>query len=97
MVKVLISLFSIMLLSGCYSKTVVDTNLVQTTCPKFPVEKFEDVKEYVVTDLKVVTINGVDYVQIPAESMLGLINQYQKVKNNYVILRSNLIEFQKGK
>lgn len=71
--------------------------MVETACPKFPVEQFGEVKEYVVTDLKVVTIDGKDYVQIPIESMTGLINQYQQVKNNYVILRSNLIEFQKGK
>lgn len=97
MVNHLILLCSILLFTGCYQKSVIDTRMVETACPKFPVEQFGEVKEYVVTDLKVVTIDGKDYVQIPIESMTGLINQYQQVKNNYVILRSNLIEFQKGK
>lgn len=97
MVKHLILLCSLLFLTGCYDKTVVDTHIVETTCPKFPIDKFGEVKDYVITDVKVVTIEGKDYVQIPMESMSGFIDQYQKVKNNYVILRSNLIEFQKGK
>lgn len=98
MVKHLILLFStVVIFSGCFSTTVVDTRIAETTCPKFPIEKFEDINDYVIKDLKVVTIDGQDYVQVPIESMLGFIDRHQKIKKNYSILRSNLIEFQKGK
>jgi len=51
--KITLLLFSILLLSGCTTKTIVQTEYIDKPCPKFPIEEFKPVEEYNINNVKI--------------------------------------------
>lgn len=97
MVKHLILSCSVLFFTGCYQKSVIDTRMVETTCPKFPIEKFTEYGDYNIDGMSIININDKEYVQIPKQNLVDFLNYHKKMKSDYNVLRTNLIEFQKGK
>lgn len=51
--KVILSLFSIFILSGCTPKTLVQTEYIERPCPEFPIEEFKPVEDYSIQNVKI--------------------------------------------
>ena len=81
------------IISGC--SDIVTRVKTPTSTAKFPIEQFKQVDEYEVKNVRVIDSNGTKFVTLPMNDFMGLLEQYKKIKNDYSILRNNLIKFEK--